>query len=82
MKEVLIQEYNNTKILNIPFKSSQNTFNYNFVDGAFLEVSGSEEKEYLVLFIDQDQNKIVHSSTIRNNMWTKTNLKYFVNWAI
>ena len=75
MKEVLIQEYNNTKILNIPFKSSQNTFNYNFVDGAFLEVSGSEEKEYLVLFIDQDQNKIVHSSTIRNNMWTKTNLK-------
>ena len=51
MKEVLIQEYNSTKILNIPYKEPQNIFNVNFVDGAFLEVTGPEDKEYKVFLL-------------------------------
>lgn len=82
MKEVLIKEYNNTEILNIPFKEPKNTFNFNFVDGAFFEVLGEEDKEYRVLFIDKNQSKILHESTLRNNMWARTNVKYFVNWLI
>ena len=57
MKEVLIQEYNSTKILNIPYKEPQNIFNVNFVDGAFLEITGPEDKEYKVLFINQDNDQ-------------------------
>ena len=82
MKEVLIQEYNSTKILNIPYKEPQNVFNVNFVDGAFLEITGPEDKEYKVLFINQDNDQILHSTTIKNNIWSRTNIKYFINWLV
>ena len=82
MKEVLIQEYNSTKILNIPYKEPQNIFNVNFVDGAFLEITGPEDKEYKVLFINQDNDQILHSTTIKNNIWSRTNIKYFINWLV
>ena len=67
MKKVLIQEYNNTEILNIPYKEPQNIFSVNFVDGAFLEVTGHEDKEYKVFFINQDDNQVLHSTTVKNN---------------
>ena len=34
MKKVLIQEYNNTEILNIPYKEPQNIFSVNFKKAA------------------------------------------------
>jgi hypothetical protein len=40
MKEVLINEYGNTKILGLPHKKPENIFNINFMDGAFVEVLG------------------------------------------
>jgi hypothetical protein len=80
MKEALKEIYNNVKILGLPYKESKNTFNCHFLEGAFLEVLGPEQAEYLVKFIDQDKNEVVHESTISNNMWTRTNRKYFTNW--
>ena len=82
MKDILIREYKNTKILNIKTKDVKNTFNVNFVDGAFLEVIGSVEQEYNVKFINTKTNRVIHQSTIKNNMWTRTNIKYYVNWKI
>ena len=82
MKDTLIKEYNNIKILNIPSKEVDNIFNYNFVDGPFLEVVGSKKETYIVNFIDLKKNKIIHESEISNNMWTKTNIKYCVDWLI
>jgi len=82
MKEVLIDEYNSTKILKIPFKKLQNKFSCNFVDGAFIEVTGPEEKQYKVVFTDQDTQTILHDTTISTNMWTRTNIKYFINWLV
>jgi autotransporter strand-loop-strand O-heptosyltransferase len=82
MKDILIKEYKNTKILNIKNKDIKNTFNVNFVDGAFLEVLGSSEQEYKVKFINKKTNRVLHESTINNNMWTRTNIKYCVNWRI
>ena len=46
MKDLLIKEYKNTKILNLKSKQPSNTFNVNFVDGAFLEVVGPLEEKY------------------------------------
>ena len=82
MKDILIKEYSNTKILNIESKKPQNTFNVNFVNGAFLEVLGPLEGEYNVKFINRKTNRIIHESTINNNMWTRTNIKYCVNWRV
>ena len=53
MKEVLIKEYNNTVQLNIPYKKSANTFNFHFLNGAFLEILGSDSKNYIAKFFDK-----------------------------
>ena len=82
MKDLLIKEYTNTQILNIESKKPQNTFNVNFVDGAFLEVIGPLETEYVVKFINNKNKRVIHESTISNNMWTRTNIKYCVNWKV
>ena len=82
MKDILIKEYKNTKILNIKTKDAKNTFNVNFVNGAFLEVLGPVEEEYEVKFINTKTNRVIHQSTIKNNMWTRTNIKYCLNWKI
>ena len=82
MKDLLIKEYTNTQILNIESKKPQNTFNVNFVNGAFLEVIGPLEEEYVVKFINSKTKRIIHESTISNNMWTRANIKYCVNWKV
>jgi autotransporter strand-loop-strand O-heptosyltransferase len=82
MKDLLIKEYTNTQILNIESKKPQNTFNVNFVNGAFLEVIGPLETEYVVKFINNKNKRVIHESTISNNMWTRTNIKYCVNWRV
>jgi len=82
MKEVLINEYGNTKILAIPHKTPENTFNINFVDGAFVEILGPLQKEYNIKFINSKTNRVLFENTITNNMWTKPNIKYLVKWKI
>jgi autotransporter strand-loop-strand O-heptosyltransferase len=82
MKEVLINEYSNTKILGIPFKKPENTYNVNFVNGAFLEILGPLKKEYIVKFINSKTNRVLFENIISNNMWTRPNIKYLVKWRI
>jgi autotransporter strand-loop-strand O-heptosyltransferase len=82
MKEVLITEYNNLEQLNIPYKKEENKFYVSFIQGAKCEVIGDEERRYIVKFIDQKHNKVIHESEINNNMWTKTNIQYFINWKV
>jgi len=82
MKEVLIDEYSNTKILAIPYKKPENTYNVNFVNGAFIEILGPLQKEYIVKFINSKTNRVLFENTITNNMWTQPNIKYLVKWRI
>ena len=82
MKEVLIQEYNNLTQLNIQSKKPENIFNYNFIEGSFLEILGPKKQEYNVTFTNLKKNLIYHQSDISNNMWTRTNAKYCVDCLI
>jgi autotransporter strand-loop-strand O-heptosyltransferase len=82
MKEVLINEYNNTEILRISHREPENTFNINFLDGPFVEVLGPLQKEYLIKFINTKTNRVLFENTITNNMWTRSNIKYLVKWRI
>ncbi len=60
----------------------KNTVEISFNQGAKVEVFGSNKNEYFVEFINADTNKVIHSSTIKNNMWTKCNLEYYIPWII
>jgi autotransporter strand-loop-strand O-heptosyltransferase len=82
MKEILIQEYENTNILGIPTKKPKNNFLYSFVGGATCEISGPLDQEYKIKFFDSFKNHLIHESIISNNMWTRTSAQYFVPWRI
>jgi autotransporter strand-loop-strand O-heptosyltransferase len=53
-----------------------------FVRGPFVEVKGSIDAQYKVEFIDNKTNRILYETTIGNNMWTRCNIQYFVDWKI
>ena len=60
----------------------KNRIEISFNQGVKLEVFGSNKEEYFVEFINSDTDKVVHSSTIKNNMWTKCSRTWFTNWVI
>jgi autotransporter strand-loop-strand O-heptosyltransferase len=82
MKEILIKEYNNLQKLNIKPKEESYIFNIHFVEGAFVEILGNKPSKFKVEFINQDNNQIIHKTEISNNMWTKTSIKYYLNFLI
>lgn len=58
----------------------KNTININFIDGPKVEIVGDEDLEYLVEFLEGEN--LIHSSVIKNNMWTSCGRKYFTEWTI
>jgi len=63
-----------------PYKKNKIIVTYH--DGPKVEITGEDSKEYFIEFIDSDNNEVVHTSTIKNNMWTSCGRKYFTNWII
>jgi len=82
MKQELIHEYNTLTKLGLSVKEPQNGYNVNFIQGAFLEVLGNQKKDYRVIMTDMDSGNVIHNAIIQNNMWTRTNVRYFVRWHI
>jgi len=60
----------------------KSTLSINFIQGPKVEIRSPISAEYLVEFYDSKTNKLLHSSTIRNNHWTKCSYEYFVDWYI
>ena len=58
------------------------TSNVHFVDGAFCGVNGDSKNEYIVDFINNDNNVCVYTTKLKVNMWSRPLPKYFVNWKI
>ena len=82
MKDVLIKEYNNLKNLKLEPKEESYVFKFNFVRGGFMEILGEKKGDFTLEFFDKKNQKIIHSGTMGNNMWTRTNIKYYVNYRI
>jgi hypothetical protein len=57
MKQELINTYNSIKNLNLPIKVPSNTFNVNFIEGAFIEILGKQDKQYKVIIKNLDTNE-------------------------
>lgn len=53
-----------------------------YLDGPRVEVLGDEKKEYFVEFINGEDEKVIHSQTITNNMWVASSKKYYIPWII
>lgn len=62
--------------------------NVKFHQGAFVEIVGEKDKEYSddysyeVICLDNDTNKLIHSTSLKPNYWTKPNKMFFVNWRV
>ena len=82
MKEILIQEYNNLSKLLIKPKPQSNFYHINFINGAKLEITGKIDKKYNIQFYDQNTLELLFESEITNNMWTKFNKTYYINYNI
>ena len=82
MKEVLIKEYNNLKNLKLKSIEGDYIFKVNFIKGCTLEILGEKPGKFQVQFINQDNNSIIYESEISNNMWCKSNKKYYLNYLI
>lgn len=82
MKDILIKEYNNTTQLGISPKEPRNNFFLHFVQSAFFEITGNFDREYLVKFINQDNDELIWQTSVTNNMWTKVPREYFINYKV
>lgn len=56
--------------------------NYNFHNGAFLEILGDKKSEYEVSFIDKKDNSIPYRTIIQANNWTHCNKCHYVDYKI
>lgn len=74
--------YDNLKKNNNPIREIENEVYIHFIKSAFVEIKGPKEATYKVQFIDKKTNIVRYSTTIRNNMWTKCSVEYFVDWKI
>jgi autotransporter strand-loop-strand O-heptosyltransferase len=60
----------------------QATLNVSFVKGPKVEILSPVKAEYLVEFINNKTGKVVHSSVINNNCWTRCSFEYHIDWHI
>jgi len=55
---------------------------FHFVRGAFLEIKGPKQSTYNVKFLDNKTGRVLYTTEISTNMWTKCSLEYFIEWKI
>ena len=55
---------------------------FHFVRGAFLEIKGPKQSTYNVIFSDNKTGRVLYTTEISTNMWTKCSLEYFIEWKI
>jgi len=55
---------------------------FHFVRGAFLEIKGPKQSTYNVRFLDNKTGRVLYTTEISTNMWTKCSLEYFIEWKI
>jgi len=79
MRTQLLNEYNTTTKVD---RYLPPTIRHNNIDGMFIEISGGVPTQYEVKFINKKSNTIEYTTTISNNCWAKTSLKYYVDWGV
>jgi len=82
-KETIDDFLKNTKNIKLTQKVvKKNKIKVTYLDGPRVEIIGDEDLSYLVEFIDRRTEETLHSSIIKNNMWTSCSKKYYIPWRI
>jgi autotransporter strand-loop-strand O-heptosyltransferase len=58
------------------------TINHNLVDGPLIEIVSKSPMKYRVNFIDDKDDRLVYSTTLKGGTWAKSSIKYFKQWKI
>jgi len=84
MKEQLLSIYKKTPINHIDACITPYRANVSFVDGPKVDIKSetNNQEEYLIEFENKNTKEVLFSSVIKNNMWTRPNLKCFIEWKI
>lgn len=78
-KEKIISEIETTEISQKEIVKQIN-INLHFVGNPFLEITGNVEDDYDVRFYDGEE--LIHRTTLKNNMWTRLNRRYYTDWKV
>ena len=74
--------YDNININKNNIVEPENTFKVNFIKGATVEILGGKEGSYNIKFINNRTGEVPYETTIKNNMWTRCVMEYFIEWRI
>ena len=69
-----------SKLLELPIQKQKVRITQHFVDGAFLEIKGNSDSNFLVKFYDE-QGRLHYENTIKSNSWVRLNRQYFTKWT-
>lgn len=56
--------------------------NFSFVNGAKVEILGSDKNTYNIEFINGDNDNVLYTTTLKVNHWAQCSIQYYVNWII
>ena len=82
MKDSLMQIYSMTEKSAKEPRKAQNAIEVSFTDSAKVSINGPVDQSYTVRFINNKTGEITYSSEIKNNMWSKSTISYYVEWRI
>jgi autotransporter strand-loop-strand O-heptosyltransferase len=74
--------YDNLKKNKNNIVEAKNQVIIHFVRGPFVEIKGNKDAEYRIEFIDNKSGRNYYTTTIKNNMWTRCSIEYFIEWNI
>jgi len=57
-------------------------FNFNNINGPFLEIVKSKFDNHQIIFKNKNTSKVLHSGEIGQSCWITCNYKYFIDWEI
>jgi autotransporter strand-loop-strand O-heptosyltransferase len=82
MRDSLLQTYSKTKkSLKQPNKV-KNVINVSFIESPRVSINGPVDQTYRVKFINNKTGYTTYSCEIKNNMWCKSTISYYVEWRI
>jgi len=61
---------------------NNNEIHFSYHQGPKVEILGDTPSKYHIKFYDNNTGNLLHEDHIQNNMWTKSNIEYFVEWKI
>ena len=82
MKDSLMQIYSATEKSIKESRKVQNTIEVSYTDSVKVSIKGPIDQTYTVKFINNKTGEITYSSEIKNNMWSKSTISYYVEWRI